>query len=76
MASDQPVEYRAPWCGPCRMPAPVLTEPAGQHADRWRAVRRLAGAPTMIRYRDGPAVASLVGARSKAVVWRAFEPYL
>jgi thioredoxin-like negative regulator of GroEL len=34
------------------------------------------GVPTMILYRDGQAVASLVGARSKHAVLAAFEPFL
>ena len=34
------------------------------------------GAPTMILFRDGQAVASVVGARSKSAVWQAFEQYL
>jgi thioredoxin 1 len=83
------VEYWATWCGPCRMLAPVLGQIAVEQADRLRVVKldtdqnpvtmrdqRIMGVPTMILYRDGQAVASLVGARSKHAVLAAFEPFL
>ncbi|HEX5405860.1 MAG TPA: thioredoxin [Pseudonocardiaceae bacterium] len=91
LASAQPVlvEFWATWCPPCRMLGPVLTELAAEHADRLRVVKldidtnpvtarqfSILGAPTMILFRDGQAVASAVGARSKNAVWRTFEPYL
>ncbi|HEY3749323.1 MAG TPA: thioredoxin [Pseudonocardiaceae bacterium] len=91
LASAQPVlvEFWATWCGPCRMLAPVLAELAAEHADQLRVVKldidvnpvtvrdlRILGAPTMILFRDGQAVASVVGARSKSAVWQAFERYL
>jgi thioredoxin 1 len=91
LGADQPVlvEYWATWCGPCRMVAPVLAELADEHADQWRVVKmdidanpatardqRIMSVPNMILYRNGEAVASLVGARGKAAVWRSFEPYL
>jgi thioredoxin 1 len=83
------VEYWATWCGPCRMLAPVLAEISVEQADRLRVVKvdtdanpmimrdqRIMGVPTMILYREGRAVASLVGARSKSAVLAAFEPFL
>src|SRR5882762_2542701 len=81
------VEYWATWCGPCRMLAPVLAQIAVEQADRLRVVKldtdanpvtmrdqQIMGVPTMILYRDGQAVASVVGARSKNAVLAAFEP--
>lgn len=83
------VEYWATWCGPCRMLAPVLAEIAGEQSERLRVVKvdtdanpaiardqQVMGVPTMILYRDGEAVASLVGARTKNAVLAAFEQYL
>jgi thioredoxin 1 len=83
------VEYWATWCGPCRMLAPVLGQIAVEQADRLRVVKldtdqnpmtmrdqKIMGVPTMILYRDGQPVASLVGARSKHAVLAAFEPFL
>jgi len=83
------VEYWATWCGPCRMLAPVLGQIAVEQADRLRVVKldtdqnpvtmrdqKIMGVPTMILYRGGQAVASLVGARSKHAVLAAFEQFL
>ena len=83
------VEYWAEWCGPCKMLTPVLSELAAEHADRFRVMKldtdanpitaqsqRIMSVPTMILYRDGHPVASLIGARSKSAVWRAFEQHI
>jgi thioredoxin 1 len=91
LGSDLPVlvEFWGTWCGPCRMLAPVLSELAAEHADQLRVVKvdidvnpvtvrdyAVMGAPTMILFRGGEPVASLVGARAKSAVWRAFEQYV
>jgi thioredoxin 1 len=80
LGRDKPVlvEFWATWCGPCRMVAPVLEQIADERSDV--AVVKLnydeepaigqrygvMGLPTMLLFRDGEPVRSIVGARPKA----------
>ncbi|CAM5253476.1 thioredoxin family protein [Streptomyces badius] len=72
------VQFTADWCGPCRQLAPVLREMAREEADRIRVVLldvdRAPGiavrygvlaTPTLMVFRAGEPVTSLVGARPK-----------
>ncbi|MCD0482263.1 thioredoxin [Streptacidiphilus sp. ASG 303] len=80
LGSDLPVlvEFTAAWCAPCRMMAPVLTEIAGEEAGRLRvavldvdenpettAAYGVLSMPTLMVFRGGEPVRSLVGARPK-----------
>ncbi|MDF3297790.1 thioredoxin family protein [Streptomyces tropicalis] len=80
LGSDLPVlvQFTAEWCGPCRQLAPVLRDLAAEEAGRLRIVRldvdrspgtalayRVLSAPTLMVFRDGGPVRSMVGARSK-----------
>ena len=83
------VEYWATWCGPCRMVGPVLAEIAGEQAD-WLTVvkldidanpqtardQRIMAAPTMILYRNGEPLATIVGARPKAALTAALQQHV
>ena len=78
------VDFWAPWCGPCKMVAPVLNELAGELQGRARIAKvnvddnpEVAGAfgimsiPTLLLFKDGNPVGKLVGAQPKASL-RAF----
>lgn len=75
------VDFFATWCGPCKMLAPVLSKIAEEYKDKIKvgkvnvddenelAVKyQIASIPTLILFKDGKAVKSLVGLNSKAEI--------
>ncbi|MFI6280383.1 thioredoxin [Streptomyces sp. NPDC050988] len=72
------VEFTADWCPPCRQIAPVLSAVAAEERDRLKVVQLdvdtnpettnaygVLSMPTLIVFRDGQPVKSMVGARPK-----------
>jgi thioredoxin 1 len=73
------VEFTAVWCGPCRTLAPILESIATEESERLEVVAidvdenpattvkyGVMSMPTMMLFRDGEPVRSIVGARPKA----------
>lgn len=72
------VDFWAPWCGPCRMVAPVVDELADEYQGRVSfgkvnvdenpaTARRynIMSIPTLILFKDGRPINNVVGFRSK-----------
>lgn len=89
--SDQPVlvDFWAEWCGPCKALGPVLDELANEVSGKAKIVklnvdesRELAakygvrGIPTMIFFKNGQIVSTLVGNQPKDVILKSINQVL
>jgi thioredoxin 1 len=81
--SDKPVliDFWAPWCGPCRMLSPVISEIAEEYGDKIKVCKvnvddegelaasfNVMSIPTLVVVKDGRVANSAVGVRPKAQI--------
>ncbi|MDQ2758973.1 MAG: thioredoxin [Actinomycetota bacterium] len=83
------VDFWAPWCGPCRMVAPVVEEIAKERAEQLKVVKlnidenqdtavafNVMSIPTLILFRNGQPAKTVIGAYPKRKLEAELEPAL
>jgi thioredoxin 1 len=83
------VDFWAPWCGPCRMVAPIVDELAGEYAGKVNFVKvnvdnnqKIAGKygvmsiPTLILFKGGKPMTNIVGFKPKTELKKSLDSAL
>ena len=91
LKSDIPVlvDFWAPWCGPCRMVAPVVEELATELAGKAKIVKlntdeasgiagryNIMSIPTLMIFKGGQRVDQIIGAQPKKDILAKLQPHL
>jgi thioredoxin 1 len=81
LKSAQPVmvDFWAPWCGPCRMLAPIVEELSKEYAGKVKVCKlntddqpnaatkfKISAIPTLLFFKGGQVVEQIVGVHSKS----------
>jgi len=83
------VDFWAPWCGPCKVVAPILNEIAEEQQGKLRVGKvnvdnqqalaakfKVRSIPTMILFKNGKDVKRIVGAKTKKGLMAEIQEYL
>ncbi|GGF97910.1 MULTISPECIES: thioredoxin [Cysteiniphilum] len=89
--SEQPVlvDFWAPWCGPCKMIAPILDQVAEHYGEKLKIVKinvddnqdtpakfGVRGIPTLMVFKDGENVETKVGAVQKSQLIQILDKHI